>query len=177
MTEFTLHGRPLKVGDKVWWISQKNWRTIVPSDAKPGENAIWWAAARPDDFAWDEPPAIDLSIIPPPLCWIEGFPVRKGTAMMCNGEAVVIEDSGKSILFGKCANGYVSAAHINNFTFALPPSAHPMNIKHRLLEAAGQAPGWRKLCHDACAHISSLEHRISTLERELSEQHENGVEP
>src|SRR6266404_6958827 len=90
--EYTLHGRPLNVGDKVWSIVERDWRTVVEPDrvAHPNNVSIPHACIWPKEYAWDEPPAVDLASIPPPLCWIEGHPVRKGSAMMTkDGVAVV----------------------------------------------------------------------------------------
>ncbi len=119
-TEFTLHGRPLNVGDKVWQIHSREWLGVV----NIGDAAC--VHANQDAFAWDIPPAVDLASIPPPLCWIEGHPVRKGTAMMLKGNAVIatgITSNMISVEFGDGTRGY---SIVDSLTFALPPNSRPM---------------------------------------------------
>jgi len=128
MTEFSLHGRPLKVGDKVWNIGCARWECICQRYA---------LGLLPDDietvdrfqsfYAWDEPPAIDLASIPPPLCWIEGFPVRKGTAMMTDiWHACVVEGGSDGYVTFTTCKGLRGGAGIDHLTFAIPPNARPM---------------------------------------------------
>src|SRR6266404_5593464 len=126
--EYTLHGRPLNVGDKVWSIVERDWRTVVEPDrvAHPNNVSIPHACIWPKEYAWDEPPAVDLASIPPPLCWIEGHPVRKGTAMMLKGNAVIatgITSNMISVEFGDGTRGY---SIVDSLTFALPPNSRPM---------------------------------------------------
>jgi hypothetical protein len=79
--EYTLHGRPVKEGDRVYYLPTESFYIIA--SYYPGEA---WTEVKdvinnPQDYAWDVPPVVDLSTIPPPLCFIDGLPVRVGSIM------------------------------------------------------------------------------------------------
>ena len=72
---YTLHGRELKVGDKVWSIPAKYWSTLECHDLETiNRNSF--------KYAWDECTyQSTIGAIPPPLGWVEGKPVRKGDVL------------------------------------------------------------------------------------------------
>ncbi|SRR6266404_829159 len=130
-TTYTLHGQPLKVGDKVWSINENGWVDVIVDVnicGRPnGCNSLAWIAYRQHLFAWDIPPVVDLAGISPPLCWIEGHPVRKGTAMMTiHGYACamqIADRAGATVRYANSSDGNVS---MKELTFALPPNSRPM---------------------------------------------------
>ncbi len=126
MTTYTLHDRPLNVGDKVWLLKISDFIEAIKPE---------YIAAYPNNYAWDEPPAVDLSIIPPPLCWIEGHPVRKGTAMMHKeGMALVVERTDSFVEeYVTCYSiaGHMVTVSFANLTFSLPPNSRLMKQETR----------------------------------------------
>lgn len=136
-TEFTLHGRPLKVGDKVWWLNSPVWLDVVDMQSEQAQQAaavgIQWVSEHPSSFAWDEPPAVDLASIPPPLCWIEGHPVRKGEWMMWQANHAVVVNGMREDGLVECIEpcGKIHYAFASLLTFSHPPSKRPMRTVER----------------------------------------------
>jgi hypothetical protein len=85
--EYTLHGRPLQMGDMVWSTASKGWVYLGSYAGMSKAGASLWIdnlayiTCNPQDFAWDVPPVVDPRTIPPPLCFIDGLPVRVGSIM------------------------------------------------------------------------------------------------
>ncbi len=70
---YTLHGRELKVGDKVWNVLDQKWITV---------NEVHSISQTFAFYAWDECTYLNtIGAIPPPLGWVEGKPVRKGDVL------------------------------------------------------------------------------------------------
>jgi hypothetical protein len=79
--EYTLHGRPVKEGDRVYYLPSEVFCLVARS--YPGEEwiALENVIENPQDCTWDVPPVVDPRTIPPPLCFIDGLPVRVGSIM------------------------------------------------------------------------------------------------
>jgi hypothetical protein len=98
--EYTLHGRPVKEGDRVYYLHTGSFYIIA--SYYPGEE---WTEFKnvinnPQDYAWDVPPVVDLRTIPPPLCFIEGLPVRVGSIMYHKGNDMAVSVMGSAVPAG-----------------------------------------------------------------------------
>lgn len=79
--KYMLHGRELKIGDRVWNILSKKFVHIVDP---------CMLSMHPESYAWDDL-HIDIAKIPPPLGFTsDGLPIRKGDAVMYDGRACVV---------------------------------------------------------------------------------------
>ncbi len=80
---YTLHGRELKVGDRVWNVLDQKWITV---------NEVHSISHTFAFYAWDECTyQSTLGAIPPPLGWVEGKPVRIGSQMyLSNGDSFTV---------------------------------------------------------------------------------------
>ncbi len=87
---YTLHGRELKVGDKVWNVLDQKWITV---------NEVHSISHTFAFYAWDECTyQSTLGAIPPPLGWVEGKPVRKGDVLYsASGIEVAINEVHPSV--------------------------------------------------------------------------------
>lgn len=120
---YTLHGKELNVGDKVWSIEFSQWWDVYDYfELRSVEES-------PEKFTWDIPPKIDLASISPPLCWIEGQPVRVGSAMMYGECAVVVLAKHGRWMQVKSYMDDVFSADPMSLTFNLPAVAPPMTEK------------------------------------------------
>lgn len=116
MTEYTLHGRPLKVGNQVWHVS-RGWMILSHGGlVEEVEN-------HPQYYSWNE---VDLSKIEPPLFWMEGHPVNPGTPMLYRADdgevyACVVEQAcSTNRVYCQNARGYVFDMTTEALTFTIP---------------------------------------------------------
>jgi hypothetical protein len=88
-----LHGRQVSDGDMVYYIPSALW-CVVRSDRKQISDGNWIRLESvqndPQHFSWDVPPVVDLSKIEPPLFFVEGLPVRKGSVMFDKASEVAV---------------------------------------------------------------------------------------
>lgn len=136
MSEYTLHGRPLKVGDKVWDLDLGMWRNVNETYVY-GEYShvdIHDVHESQEEYTWDIPPTTDISKIPPPLCWVEGHPIRIGTAMM--------HVDGYAVIFDRVQQ--LEDAHAGKLTFETPTplcwiEGEPVFVGSAMMSNRGQA--------------------------------------
>lgn len=94
--QYLLHGRPIRKGDRVFNIERKRWVHIGDEGMAAAKCSTWSeaedVASNSHKYAWDEPPQVDLRTVPPPLFFVDGLPVRKGSIMFdkASEKAVVI---------------------------------------------------------------------------------------
>ena len=88
----TLHGRPVKEGDRVYYLPSELFVVVAKEYPQEPWTSLEDISKNPQDYAWDEPPVVDPRTVPPPLCFIDGLPVRVGSIMYSTyfDKAVVI---------------------------------------------------------------------------------------
>ncbi len=117
MTTYKLHGRELKIGDRVWMIDSRKFSNELSI------TGLDFIHRNQSNFAWDAP-RIELAKIDPPLGFTsDGLPIRKGDPVMVLGTACIAMDERMPTIFCQDRLGnriYVLASDIS-FDFPTAP--------------------------------------------------------
>lgn len=116
-----LHGRPLSLGSRLYYLKDLCWVTVSTSNRGVPWVYLDHVVRCPQAFAWDEP---DLAQVSPPLFFLENLPVRVGSVLYDTIREVavqVVDDSvAQYVKVRLPKTGNIVEAERNHLTFTFP---------------------------------------------------------